>query len=560
MDELATRLNYELPPDTWDGQGWQSTGVENSWDDLRQVQGYPGTPYGTPPRDAAAFRVQALEDSPWEINREFAKNPDFTKEDKERCDWIFDLMTGRTGDLYNIPIKRSANMGLWWSERGVDGERTARIVHKWNNDPDSWVKFIQKGDMFSLAEECAPLAYMVGYRFQLNGFKDGLPKPRKSWSIDNKWEDIDFTLPEGIGIPGFYAVRPRVINMGSIAMYPLRIAAREVGGYMKKKYPFTFLTTGIDDITKKCDGAVSLELYDVKNHDWSGTEDQFNSFLKALGKHYEPWVVQHTRKTCYAPDFVRSDKPGFVKTEWRGAFRDEEDFLEWVGNRSGNPFTSEIAKQWGVYYIVEALIARGDVEDNRESVDSLLRGQNARVRIVCAGDNICVINLVRQMFKAAEFCKLAVLDEARTFLGWTPIAHQGVITWMPACESVIKKFFHSDASIGGIQRSRWADGVYQRMTYYDKNPAAVHAWAIANKLAKEMFGETVNQMADRHYLDPNIPFEDLNEDEKLFMLNPEYIHYRITAENIRPELMEGLHSVYYPEQYKNLHTLMVRAN
>jgi hypothetical protein len=206
-----------------------------------------------------------------------------------------------------------------------------------------------------------------------------------------------------------------------------------------------------------------------------------------------------------------------------------------------------------------ALIERGDVQPNREDIIRLLKGENPRVRFVCAGDNLLFINLVEQRKQVAECCKFAVMDDTKTFLGWVPITHQGVITWLPNPESAVKKFIHHDAGIGTQKRPYWADGWFKRMEYYKRNDAAMEAINITNFMCKKHFGYSVDEYARRHYVSPDREFDDLNEDERLFLFNPEYIHYRIDIEKIRPELLERMHTVYYHEETELLRSLMTKG-
>jgi hypothetical protein len=563
VDELVDVLNDELPPDEWLGQGFASTGVASTWHDCRQIMGYAGIPYGTPPREADKYRLEVLRSSSKQMHHDFAQNPVLSSEELNFQDTCFDVMTGVSDEEFNIPVKQVANSGFWEYKANIEATKTAQIIDVWNKKPGAWIKYIGSGDYLALANECSPLLYGVAYRFQLNGFiqtDSGLwiPKPRSSFDFNGNWVDINFTPPDNLNFhKKFSLCRPRVVNMGSYAMYPLRIAAKMIQLYMKTEFKFTYLHTSPEDIEKKTEGATSIEIYDVKNHDWSGTKEMLDSFAKAMRKYFNPWVVDLFIDSCMAADAVKSDTPGKPGFIFRGSIKNRKSLEDHLGNRSGNPLTSEIAKQWGTFYGLWGLWKRGDIKHDSTEISLVLRGLHPKVRMLNAGDNIIIVNLIGQDRPISEFVNIAVLDTTKSFLGWTPHVTQNRIVWKPSVNTAVRNLIHKDKSVGSVHAPYWGHGVLTRRDYFRGNDAAEHALKIVDKISAKHFGMSFTDFAKRHYIDPNVNFSNLNEDEKLFLFDSDYIHYRISQENIRPELFERTYSTYFFKDFANLRNEMI---
>jgi hypothetical protein len=461
-------------------------------------------------------------------------------------------------------MKMIANTGLWSMESGYQSSVAAKIVDNWLNHPDRWIKYILSGDTMALAEEGAPIAYTVAYRIQPNTLMpDGSPKGRESYNVFGKWVPIDFHISEELSKRGFYAVRPRVINAGTMGMFPLRLVARDIESHMKKEFGYCCLTRSPQHLGEKTAFATSIEMYDVKNHDWSADEEQLSSMKRAFMRKYNDWVGDLFDLSFYAPDLVRLDSPdakaletGYTAT-WRGSIADASEYSQYAGNRSGIPVTSVAAKQWGILYSIFGLVARGDIKPDRKDITRALQGTHPVVGVINAGDNIIIVNKDNQKEPLKNFVRMAILDETYTFLGWIPIQGAGATTWLPNPESAVKKFLLADSSIASVNRPFWADGWFRRSEYFAANPAAKEAINIMNVKAAKHFGWTIDDVAKRYHASPNVPLSEFTDNDRAFMMNPEYIHYRLEAEEVNPALLERVYKTYTQEQTQKL-TSMIR--
>jgi hypothetical protein len=285
-----------------------------------------------------------------------------------------------------------------------------------------------------------------------------------------------------------------------------------------------------------------------------------DSFAKALRRYFKPWLVDLFLDSCRAADFVKSDYPGEPKFVVRGSFKNRTDLKGHLGNRSGNPFTSEVAKQWGTYYALFGLWKRGDIGGTIEEIKLVLTGKHPAVRILNAGDNLIIVNLMGQeesKGKISDFIKIAVVEDAESFLGLVPISKQNVTSWLPSAESAVKNAIHKDKSAGSIHAPYWAHGWLSRWDYFKRNPAADHALQITDQVFKKHHGISITELAKRHFKDPNAEFGNLTDVERQFLFNPDYIHYRINLEDVRPELYERTYSTYTFQDFKNLRLAMI---
>jgi hypothetical protein len=302
-------------------------------------------------------------------------------------------------------------------------------------------------------------------------------------------------------------------------------------------------------------------MYDVKNHDWSASEEQLQSVFRAFSLRYESWVGELLKYSFYGPDYVRYDYPGAeveFAARWRGNVISADAYNTFSGNRSGVPVTSIIAKAWGAFYSLFGLWKRGDLENSDEDINRCLRGAHPKANVLNAGDNIIIVNLQGQNDPISNYMKLAVLDETHTFLGWVPIQGSGATTWLPNPESAVKKFLLADSSIGSNNRPYWADGWFRRCEYFAANPAAAEAIRIMNIVTSKHFGWKIDDVAKRYYASPNIPMENWSDSDVKFALNPEYIHYRMDVESVNPELLERVFKLYSPEDTTLLTNAMRR--
>jgi hypothetical protein len=217
------------------------------------------------------------------------------------------------------------------------------------------------------------------------------------------------------------------------------------------------------------------------------------------------------------------------------------------------------AKQWGVLYAIFGLVSRGCVEPNQLDIIRCLKGVHPKVGLINAGDNIIIVNRAGQTDPLTNHVRMAILDETHTFLGWVPIQGAGSTNWIPNPESAVKKFLLADSSIGSINRPYWADGWFKRTEYFSANPAAAEAIKIINIKAAKHFGWTIDDVAKRYYASPEIPVENWTSTDLKFILNPEYIHYRMEADEVSPELYERVYRTYTQEQTSYLSSQLRRA-
>jgi hypothetical protein len=563
LDEVATVMDDALPVDTWQGQGYSSTGVENGFKDMRQVMGVAGTPYGTPPRDTETYRIRNLENSDKQIHQEFAKHPYLNREETDFMDRVFRLLVDHPPEPPKVPMKLIANTGLWNMDPGYQSSTAAQVVDTWLKRPERWIEYVRKGDTFKLASEGSPIAFTVGYRIQQNGvLPDGTPKPRESYDYHGNWVPINFEISPELTARGFYGVRPRVINMGTLGMFPLRLAARDIESHFKTSFEYCFLTRSPRHLGEKTAHATSLEMYDVKNHDWSAGEEQLQSLKKAFMLKYNDWVGNMYDMAFYAPDLVRNDYPDSkdeLNAKWRGSLLNLDGYTDYAGNRSGIPVTSVVAKAWGVYYSLYGLWKRGDLQNTDEDIKRCLTGVHPMANVINAGDNIIIVNLAGQSDPIDNYVNIAVLEDTHTFLGWVPIKGAGSTTWLPNPESAVKKFLLADSSIGSNNRPFWADGVFRRTAYFSANPAAAEALRIMDVLSAKHFGWTITDIAKRYHTSPDIPVDRWSDADFQFAMNPEYIHYRLEVESVNPVMLERIYKLHTQEDTRYLSSLMRRA-
>jgi hypothetical protein len=371
--------------------------------------------------------------------------------------------------------------------------------------------------------------------------------------IFGKWVEQAYQIPEDKE-GKMKRNRTRVIDAATLWSFAQRLLNKEQEKRSKVLFPYCFSLTGATHLEEKTAGALSLEITDVKSHDWCGDEFLVQCMADSLSSYYAPWVVKQFIDNFYAPALKRSDTPGVVKTYWSSDWRYREGFTKYGGNKSGNPCTSLIAKTWGVIYGVIGLVERGCVEATVEDITLLLKGIHPKVGLINGGDNIVVVNRDTANKKPiSDYVRMVILDPAKSFMGMVPLTGQGgSILWLPNPESAVKKFVNHDYSINSNKRPFWAHGWFLRQDYYASNPAAVHAISILNKTTAKHFGYTIDQMADKHFISPDLNMDSLTDADRDFLFDPAYIHYRLDADDVSPELLRRVFKSYTPDMMQPL--------
>lgn len=569
---LVARLNQAFPVDTWKSTGFEGNGVETGFHNLRTVAGQVTKPMGTPIGDSKNRAKTVMSESDNPLHQQLIAN-DMEMNDDEKTLFFntFKLMCGFE-DPGPVPVRLEASTGLWTMEKFYNCQRSAQIIREWIINPERYIEMIDSDRLEDFAAACAPICYVNGYRFQLNGFVDKekngkfTPKKRVAYTVNEEYVECDFNISDRFTAMGMYANRMRMVSMGNVAMFPIRMMARAEVAYFKKKFPNLF-DARPENVNRMLVNAVSVEIYDIKEFDMNVTPAVREQWAKAKVGVWDSWALKLINLVNHAPTFVRSDIVDLIKTKFRGDYTQLNSFLIYNGIKSGDPFTTGQGLPTATALMVEGLVRRGDIPDSStESVFIWLSGFSRMSAMICQGDNCLLVNYYKVPGKLKEYCKFAILEETSTFVGKVLYRAGNHFLFSPNPESAAKKLVWNDKGLAA--RLYWAHGIIERRKYYDQNPVAAEVMDMCDLVAEEVLGMSWTGIAKRYMKDPNIDITDehgrpittigidsLNQSELDFLRDPLKINYSIDPSDVRPEILDLAYSTYSQESLTKLISL-----
>jgi hypothetical protein len=360
--------------------------------------------------------------------------------------------------------------------------------------------------------------------------------------IERLVADMTVTDPGGVRIPGHFAMRRRPV-FGYCALPNYAMTA--VMGCHRKVYldRFAFTYKARDDRDKE--DKISRFKYtvgsDVKTMDQLVPAWFFDTLYEELHKYWDDRLVLLLQRMMQSPYIVPPpwrNTPDDYNPVFGGSPLDPTNFKSRVGLPSGIFINPDIGKLWMtiVYLLLfrdsGALTTIGEIEP-------FLQGKNPNHALLDMSDDACMltnVSSVRDRLADAKSPYAGLQPETPVvFLGSVFCERDGRKVSVPNPVTYLVNALVREDSIDRIDPVRHAEGVLARMQQYSSTPVFRDLNQVYENAVRKHLGVSptliARQMAKRQ------AFSDM---DALVIANPHYLHYRVDAADVSPEVLDSL--------------------
>lgn len=386
-----------------------------------------------------------------------------------------------------------------------------------------------------------PCVYFTGRRTQPEGAKQR-----------DVWTGYEFVpSSKDIGIDGFHAMRFRLVYGGSgKANYSINSIFTCIRAYYYDHFEKTYKVRFADDIVDRFSKFSAHQTIDVSSYDTTIQEWHFDKLLKVLQEDelLDPVVVSLLRAMLGGPSASQSPYPLDKGIKWPlvGDPLDDSTYRMTKGLMSGIATVSDFGRFFMTWNLLSCLHrVTGDVIGN---VGRYLRHQMPLAAFCNSSDDNfmgCVSQelMKRWMFeieKKGYF--LAKPEDQLVYLGTQYYFEGGRMKHAPNLKSYLVKWNCPEHGIWNTYKSpnrkHWQDGWFLRNKMYDSHPLFRDLYHMVDEDFKAVTKDTM-----RESIKSGSQYEDqiiaATEADRIFIDNPDAIHYKININDVSPELLAG---------------------
>lgn len=386
-----------------------------------------------------------------------------------------------------------------------------------------------------------PCVYFTGRRTQPEGAK-----------VRDVWTGYEFVpSSKDIGIPGFHAMRFRLVYGGSgAANYTINSIFTCIRAYYYDHFEKTYKVRFADDIVDRFSKFTAHQTIDVSSYDTTIQEWHFEKLLKVLleDELLDPVIVSLLRATLGGPSASQSPYPLDKGIKWPlvGDPYDDESYRMTKGLMSGIATVSDFGRFFMTWNLLSCLHrVTGDVIGN---VGRYLRHQMPLAAFCNSSDDNFMGCASSELMKKwmYEIEKkgyfLSKPEDQLVYLGTQYYFEDGRMKHAPNLKSYLVKWNCPEHAIWNTHKSEnrkhWQDGWFLRNKMYDTHPMFRDLYHMVDADFKSVVKDSMREriLSGKQQEDVVIA---ATEADRIFIDNPDAIHYKININDVSPELLNG---------------------
>lgn len=518
---------------------YRRTGItDNIWK-IGCVQGMPFNPRGTNPYDAWKDRTAPL----------FANST-------KRMAWYYDL-TVPSGPVtpQTITVNRFSSLGM--PSFAKDELDKARVIGSYIKNVDTIADLLAANELGKLRKDHdIVFCYSAGERNQAQTIikqPDGSyrAKPRVITDFFGKKVEADSEFDKALGYPKeVKRCRSRVVNVATMALFPLRLLSEFWSAARKARFPFTFKHTSPSEYARRLSRFTSFMAVDVSLHDQNVPLQLIEACTSVLGEKLGPaWAAMYLAG-IRMPQLTRNDHAGEKGVVLRGDIDDFGGFRAWPVNPSGHPCTSITAGDAGTFYMCDGLMEAGEVPDTKEGMMALLEGRNKHWAFINGGDNNLIggpsTKAIREINELISYVKI---EESSSFLGSLLFADEKGARLVPDVAGYVNNLVMPGRSLNDPMKGDPIAGAYTRRQFYMQAPSFKIMDDILCPILLDHLG------IDYANLPPapdSAMTNAINAAEFFFLSDPESIYWKVEKASLPKEMLGQYFLSYSQEQTSNI--------
>jgi hypothetical protein len=317
-------------------------------------------------------------------------------------------------------------------------------------------------------------------------------------------------------------------------------------------YPETFRQGDATYTQLTLEGANSMALFDVDNHDVNMPFEIMVMFCEAVGKQFGSFFGQLMYDTFRMGQIIKNDYRGGTGVRTEGISSDRRDFIARYVNPSGHPATSLLANLATAIFFYDAGVRAGRLVDTEDGVDDFLRGR-AKDRAKIMGDNVMLatneagVDLV-SIYRSSSI--MALLSTTETYGGLVAMQTEaGPIILVPSITSYVNNILVPGRDLRSPQRGFWGPGWRLRQPFYRRAPAYDLAHETMNEVVNAVRGVPMDALALAAERDSAISDLAVTEIDAEYLANPDIVEYKRDYSEVSPELLDMMNVVIPPTEH-----------
>lgn len=341
--------------------------------------------------------------------------------------------------------------------------------------------------------------------------------------------------------------------MSGTASYLLTVAMSEVREYYLNEFSFTYKHRTAEDVSSKIEKFKHFVGIDVTQFDQSVGELHLDGFVKQLEKRWTPRIAEFLRLTLGAPSISACPFAAGQEDQWSsvGDPFDVGTYDLKKGLPSGHPQNPDIGK----FTMSAEIIYRLCQLDSSlvDHIPELLRGDHPRFGFLnSADDNLLMFNREEDISAFFQTKGTFSLDRETMpiFLGVVyGRDRHGKVVGKPNLTSLITRWLVPEQSIGrkeGDRRLYIQTAWLLRNFHYAEHPRYADMYKLLSSIVKKHFGVPVDTLINGR-MEPELINISHRWQDRMFMLDPSVIHYKLDLDEVSPELATLHTSVLKPE-------------
>lgn len=388
-----------------------------------------------------------------------------------------------------------------------------------------------------------PTFYITGARTQPEGLK-----PRFVWD-GYQFVPSDKSTP----FDGFHTMRHRLVYAGAgAANYAINGVFTSIRASYYSRLEKTYKVRFPQDIVDRFEKFSSLITVDVSNYDTTIQDWMFDALLKILVEEelFDPVFVSLLRSMLGGPSASQSPYPLEMSKQWPtvGDPYDDATYTMTKGLMSGIAVVSDFGRFFMTWNLLSMLNdVTGDVIGN---VDRYLKHQMPLAAFSNSSDDNfigCVTEELMTKWLGTRDKPRATYFDVRAedylvYLGTQYYRQNGRLHHVPNLQSWLVKWQCPEHSISldgkGNNRRYWKDGWFGRNSLYDYHPQFRDLYQLTDSVFKKHHSMSLRDTVLQGTQAPDVSYT-LTEADKIYLDNPDSIHYKIDINDVSPELLKA---------------------
>lgn len=344
--------------------------------------------------------------------------------------------------------------------------------------------------------------------------------------------------------PNHHGMRVRTAYaMAGTSSYALTVAMCELREFYLNEYSFTYKHRTPKEVSAKIAKFKFFVGIDVTQFDQSVGSKHIEGFIRQFELIWNPRVVEFLRLTLGAPSISACPFAVGQEDRWKavGDPFDVHTYTLTKGLPSGHPQNPDIGK----FTMSAEIIYRLSQLDPTviDHIPELLRGDHPRFGFLnSADDNLLMFNKEEDIDAFFKTRGTFALDreEMPIFLGVIYGRERGEVVGKPNLTSLITRWLVPEQSIGrseGDRRLYIQTAWLLRNFHYAEHPRYADMYKLLSSTVKKHFGVPVDTLIDgrREPEMVNIPHR---WQDRMFMLDPSVVHYKLDIEEVSDDVAE----------------------